>query len=58
MAKGSKDGSQKGEPIPYALEYAQKFKEYDPAKFDYTGAYRRVGTRSMNSPFGADCADS
>jgi hypothetical protein len=52
MTKSSKDGSQKGEAIPFTTEYAQKFKEYDPAKFDYTGHCLPQGlTRSMNSPF-------
>ena len=52
MTKGSKDGSQKGENIPFTPEYAQKFKAYDPAKFDYTGHCLPQGlTRSMNSPF-------
>ena len=52
MTKSSKDGSQKGETIPFTPEYAQKFKDYDPAKFDYTGHCLPQGlTRSMNSPF-------
>jgi hypothetical protein len=46
MSKGS------GGPIPYTPAYAQIFKEYDPAKFDYTGHCLPQGlTRSMNSPF-------
>jgi hypothetical protein len=52
MTKSSKDGFQKGEAIPFTPEYAQKFKDYDPAKFDYTGHCLPQGlTRSMNSPF-------
>jgi hypothetical protein len=52
----SKDGAnQKGAaPIPFTPEYAQIFKNYDPAKFDYTGRCLPQGlTRSMNSPFPA-----
>jgi hypothetical protein len=38
--------------IPFTPEYAQIFKNYDPAKFDYTGHCLPQGlTRSMNSPF-------
>ena len=38
--------------IPYTPQYAQIFKNYDPAKFDYTGRCLPQGlTRSMNSPF-------
>jgi hypothetical protein len=38
--------------IPFTPEYARIFKEYDPAKFDYTGHCLPQGlTRSMNSPF-------
>jgi len=50
----SRDGgaAQKGSPIPFTPEYAQKFKDYDPAKFDYTGHCLPQGlTRSVNSPF-------
>jgi hypothetical protein len=51
----TKDGgtAQKGAgPLPFTPEYAQKFKDYDPAKFDYTGHCLPQGsTRSMNSPF-------
>jgi hypothetical protein len=50
----SKDGAnQKGAgTIPFTPEYAQMFKDYDPAKFDYTGRCLPQGlTRSMNSPF-------
>jgi hypothetical protein len=51
----SKDGgaAQKGPgTIPFTAEYAEKFKVYDPAKFDYTGHCLPQGlTRSMNSPF-------
>jgi len=43
---------QKGSEIPYTPEYAQIFKNYDPANFDYTGHCLPQGlTRSMNSPF-------
>jgi hypothetical protein len=46
------DMSKGGSPIPYTPEYAQIFKDYDPAKFDYTGRCLPQGlTRSMNSPF-------
>lgn len=42
----------KGSPIPFTPEYAQIFKDYDPAKYDYTGHCLPQGlTRSMNSPF-------
>jgi hypothetical protein len=38
--------------LPFTPEYAQIFKNYDPAKFDYTGHCLPQGlTRSMNSPF-------
>src|ERR1035438_4670339 len=38
--------------IPFTPEYARIFKDYDPAKFDYTGHCLPQGlTRSMNSPF-------
>ncbi len=38
--------------IPFTPEYTRIFKEYDPAKFDYTGHCLPQGlTRSMNSPF-------
>jgi hypothetical protein len=38
--------------IPFTTEYAQIFRNYDPAKFDYTGHCLPQGlTRSMNSPF-------
>jgi hypothetical protein len=51
----TKDGgtAQKGAgALPFTPEYAQKFKDYDPAKFDYTGHCLPQGsTRSMNSPF-------
>jgi hypothetical protein len=50
----SKDGAnQKGAgAIPFTAQYAQMFKDYDPAKFDYTGRCLPQGlTRSMNSPF-------
>jgi len=46
MSKGG------GGPIPFTPEYAKIFKDYDPAKFDYTGRCLPQGlTRSMNSPF-------
>jgi hypothetical protein len=46
-------GAQKGPgTIPFTPEYARIFKDYDPAKFDYTGHCLPQGlTRSMNSPF-------
>jgi hypothetical protein len=50
----SKNGAgQKGPgTLPFTAEYAQKFKDYDPSKFDYTGHCLPQGsTRSMNSPF-------
>ena len=50
----SRDGAnQKGAgTIPFTPEYAKMFKDYDPAKFDYTGRCLPQGlTRSMNSPF-------
>jgi len=51
MSRNSKN--QKGTaPLPFTDSGAQKFKEYDPAKFDYTGHCLPQGlTRSMNSPF-------
>jgi len=51
MAK-SGPGQQGAGALPFTPEYAQKFKNYDPAKFDYTGRCLPQGlTRSMNSPF-------
>src|SRR5437868_8429514 len=45
-------GQQGAKELPFTPEYAQKFKDYDPAKFDYTGRCLPQGlTRSMNSPF-------
>jgi len=45
-------GQQGAAELPFTAEYAQKFKNYDPAKFDYTGHCLPQGlTRSMNSPF-------
>jgi hypothetical protein len=39
-------------PLPFTAWGADKFKNYDPAKFDYTGHCLPQGlTRSMNSPF-------
>jgi hypothetical protein len=39
-------------PLPFTAWGAEKFKNYDPAKFDYTGHCLPQGlTRSMNSPF-------
>ena len=50
-AQGPPDQRGPGQ-IPYTPEYAQIFKSYDPAKFDYTGRCLPQGlTRSMNSPF-------
>jgi hypothetical protein len=38
--------------LPFTPAYAEKFKSYDPAKFDYTGHCLPQGlTRQMNSPF-------
>ena len=38
--------------LPFTPEYAKIFKDYDPAKFDYTGNCLPQGlTRSINSPF-------
>lgn len=53
MSKNGKD--QKGtSPLPFTASGAEKFKQYDPAKFDYTGRCLPQGlTRSMNSPFPA-----
>src|SRR5438309_2134305 len=44
---------QQGTPVlPFTPPYAEKFKNYDPAKFDYTAHCLPQGlTRSMNSPF-------
>jgi hypothetical protein len=45
-------GQQGAGELPFTPEYAQKFKDYDPGKFDYTGRCLPQGlTRSMNSPF-------
>lgn len=45
-------GQQGAGELSFTPEYAQKFKDYDPAKFDYTGRCLPQGlTRSMNSPF-------
>jgi len=51
MSRDAKD--QKGaSPLPFTPSGAEKFKNYDPAKFDYTGRCLPQGlTRSMNSPF-------
>jgi hypothetical protein len=39
-------------PLPFTAWGTEKFKDYDPAKFDYTGHCLPQGlTRSMNSPF-------
>lgn len=39
-------------PLPFTPWGAEKFKNYDPARFDYTGHCLPQGlTRSMNSPF-------
>jgi hypothetical protein len=39
-------------PLPFTARGAEEFKNYDPAKFDYTGHCLPQGlTRSMNSPF-------
>ena len=45
--------NQKGmNPLPFTPEGAETFKNYDVAKFDYTGRCLPQGlTRSMNSPF-------
>jgi len=53
MSRSAGNGSQKGPgQLPFTKEYAQMFKDYDPAKFDYTGHCLPQGqTRSMNSPF-------
>jgi hypothetical protein len=46
------EANQQGsETLPFTPEYAQKFKDYDPGKFDYTGHCLPQGlTRSVNSP--------
>lgn len=45
-------GQQGAGELPFTAEYAQKFKNYDPGKYDYTGHCLPQGlTRSMNSPF-------
>jgi hypothetical protein len=51
MSRTAKD--QKGTtPLPFTDLGAATFKQYDPAKFDYTGHCLPQGlTRSMNSPF-------
>src|SRR5215472_13493475 len=51
MTKNGK--GQQGMPVlPFTPPYAEKFKNYDPAKFDYTGHCLPQGlTREMNSPF-------
>jgi hypothetical protein len=53
MTRSTPDKSQIGPgEIPYTPEYAQKFKDYDAGKYDYTGRCLPQGlTRSMNSPF-------
>ncbi len=51
MSRNGKDSVGSG-PLPFTPEYAQKFKDYDPGKFDYTGNCLPQGlTRSINSPF-------
>jgi hypothetical protein len=51
MSRSAAD--QKGtSPLPFTEAGAAIFKDYDPAKFDYTGHCLPQGlTRSMNSPF-------
>jgi hypothetical protein len=51
MSRNAKN--QKGaSPLPFTAWGAERFKNYDPAKFDYTGHCLPQGlTRSMNSPF-------
>jgi hypothetical protein len=45
-------GQQGAGELPFTAEYALKFKNYDPGKYDYTGHCLPQGlTRSMNSPF-------
>src|SRR6202521_5093335 len=52
MSKSAGTQQQGPGQIPFTPEYAQKFKDYDPAKFDYTGHCLPQGlTRSVNSPF-------
>jgi len=54
MSKDSGANQKGAGTIPFTPEYAQIFKNYDPAKFDYTGRCLPQGlTRSMNSPFPA-----
>lgn len=54
MSKDTGAVQQGAGTIPFTPEYAQMFKNYDPAKFDYTGRCLPQGlTRSMNSPFPA-----
>jgi hypothetical protein len=51
MTRSAKDQQGAGE-LPFTPWGADKFKNYDPAKFDYTGNCLPQGlTRSMNSPF-------
>jgi hypothetical protein len=51
MSRNAKN--QKGaSPLPFTVWGADRFKNYDPAQFDYTGHCLPQGlTRSMNSPF-------
>ncbi len=52
MARSAGAAQQGPGQIPFTAEYAQKFKDYDPSKFDYTGHCLPQGlTRSVNSPF-------
>jgi hypothetical protein len=51
MSKNAK-GQTGTSPLPFTEWGANLFKQYDPAKFDYTGHCLPQGlTRSMNSPF-------
>jgi hypothetical protein len=51
MTKSAKDQEGMAE-LPFTPLGAQRYKDYDPAKFDYTGNCLPQGlTRSMNSPF-------
>ncbi len=51
MSRNGKDQQGPG-PLPFTAWGAEVFKNYDPAKFDYTGHCLPQGlTRSVNSPF-------
>jgi hypothetical protein len=41
-------GQQGAGELPFTPEYAQKFKDYDPSKFDYTGRCLPPGAHTVD----------